>query len=158
MDCSPAGSSGIFQAKILEWVTFPSPGNLPDPGIKPGPPALQVDSIPSEPPGISLLYFRCWVLRAIEQRWNKTRNDQKVKWGFAYRGEALLLEIINTYMTSLIPSNISKSKKKLKHNYSLLHILPSLIFLIFINRGKIIYWDTLFFLISTSLKSKWNKQ
>ena len=29
---------------------FPSPGDLPNPGIKPGSPALQVDSIPSEPP------------------------------------------------------------------------------------------------------------
>ena len=45
MDYSPAGSSvhGIFQAKILEWVAFPSPGDLPNPGIKPtslGSPAL----------------------------------------------------------------------------------------------------------------------
>ena len=30
---------------------FPSPGDLPIPGIKPGSPALQADSIPSEPPG-----------------------------------------------------------------------------------------------------------
>ena len=30
---------------------FPSPGDLPDPGIEPGPPALQVDILPSEPPG-----------------------------------------------------------------------------------------------------------
>ena len=30
---------------------FPSPGDLPDPGIKPKSPALQVDSLPSEPPG-----------------------------------------------------------------------------------------------------------
>ena len=30
---------------------FPSPGDLPDPGIEPGPPALQADSLPSEPPG-----------------------------------------------------------------------------------------------------------
>ena len=26
---------GIFQAKILEWVTMPSSGDLPNPGIKP---------------------------------------------------------------------------------------------------------------------------
>ena len=30
---------------------FPFPGNLPDPGIEPGSPALQADSLPSEPPG-----------------------------------------------------------------------------------------------------------
>ena len=29
---------------------FPSPGDLPDPGIEPGSSALQVDSLPSEPP------------------------------------------------------------------------------------------------------------
>ena len=26
---------GIFQARILEWVGFPSSGDIPDPGIKP---------------------------------------------------------------------------------------------------------------------------
>ena len=30
---------------------FPSPGDLPDPEIKPGSPALQVDALPSEAPG-----------------------------------------------------------------------------------------------------------
>ena len=50
MDGSPPGSSahGIFQARTLEWVAIPSPGDLPDPGIGLGSPALQVDSLPSE--------------------------------------------------------------------------------------------------------------
>ena len=39
---------GILQARILEWVALPSPGDLPDPGIKPGSPALQVDSLSTE--------------------------------------------------------------------------------------------------------------
>ena len=30
---------------------FPSPGDLPDPGIEPGSPALQADSLPSKLPG-----------------------------------------------------------------------------------------------------------
>ena len=30
---------------------FPSPGDFPDPGIKPGPPTLQADTLPSEPAG-----------------------------------------------------------------------------------------------------------
>ena len=51
MDYSPHGSSvhGIFQARILEWVTIS--GDLPDPGIKLRSPALQAKSLPSEPPG-----------------------------------------------------------------------------------------------------------
>ena len=36
---------------------FPSPGDLPDPGVKPGSPALQADALPSEPPGISLSIY-----------------------------------------------------------------------------------------------------
>ena len=37
MDCSPPGSSvcGILQAKILEWVECPPPGNLPNLGTEP---------------------------------------------------------------------------------------------------------------------------
>ena len=30
---------------------FPSPGDLPDPGIEPRSPVLQADTLPSEPPG-----------------------------------------------------------------------------------------------------------
>ena len=30
---------------------FPFPGDLPNPGIEPGPPTLQADSLPSDPPG-----------------------------------------------------------------------------------------------------------
>ena len=30
---------GILQVRILEWVAFPSPGDLPNPGIKPRSPA-----------------------------------------------------------------------------------------------------------------------
>ena len=36
MDCSPPGSSvhGILQTRILEWVAFPSPGDLPKSGTE----------------------------------------------------------------------------------------------------------------------------
>ena len=49
VDCSPPDFSvhGILQARILEWVTSPSPGDLPNPGTEPGSPVsavLQVDS------------------------------------------------------------------------------------------------------------------
>ena len=43
MDYSLPGSSGhgISQARILEWVAFPSPEDLPNPGIEHGSPALE---------------------------------------------------------------------------------------------------------------------
>jgi len=50
MDCSPPGSSvhGIFQARILSGLPFPSPGDLPDPEIELRSPALQANSLPTE--------------------------------------------------------------------------------------------------------------
>ena len=51
MDCSLPGSSihGILQQEYWSGVSFPSPEDLPVPGIKPRSPALQADSLPSEP-------------------------------------------------------------------------------------------------------------
>ena len=59
MDCRPPGSSvyGVLQARILEWVPFPSPGDLPDPGVEPSFPALQAHSILSEQPGKPPMYL-----------------------------------------------------------------------------------------------------
>ena len=52
MDCGPPGSSmGFLRQEYWSGLPFPFPGDLPDPGIKPRSPVLQVDSLPSEPPG-----------------------------------------------------------------------------------------------------------
>ena len=62
---------GILQAGILEWVIFPFFRNLPNPGIEPRSPSLQVDSFPAEPQGspvlkvtvcFRLLSFSCSVI------------------------------------------------------------------------------------------------
>ena len=39
---------GLLQARTLEWYLFPSPGDLPNPGIELGSPALQLNSLPTE--------------------------------------------------------------------------------------------------------------
>ena len=44
-------SMGFSRQECWSGLPFPSPGDLPDPGIKPGSPALQADALPSEPPG-----------------------------------------------------------------------------------------------------------
>ena len=53
MDCSPQAplSMGFSRQEYWSGLPFPSPGDLPNPGIEPGPPALQADSLPSEAPG-----------------------------------------------------------------------------------------------------------
>ena len=51
--CDPTDYTvhGILQARILEWGAFPFSRGLPNPGLEPSSPALQVDSLPAEPPG-----------------------------------------------------------------------------------------------------------
>ena len=52
MDYTPPGSSvhGILQEEYWSGLPFPSPGDLPDPGIESRSSALQAGSLPSEPP------------------------------------------------------------------------------------------------------------
>ena len=57
--CDPMGSSlhqalpsmGFSRHEYWSGLPFPSPEDLPDPGIEPRSPALQADALPSEPPG-----------------------------------------------------------------------------------------------------------
>ena len=42
--------TGLSRQEYWNGLSFPSPGDHPNPGIKPGSPALHVDSLPSEPP------------------------------------------------------------------------------------------------------------
>ena len=53
-DCSLPGSSVHEFSRQEYWSgkPFPSPGDLPDPGIEPRFPSLQADSLPSEPPDL----------------------------------------------------------------------------------------------------------
>ena len=58
MDCIV---HGILQDRILEWVAFPFSGDLPDPGIEPGSPALQVDSLTTGLSGKIYVYMCVYV-------------------------------------------------------------------------------------------------
>ena len=44
-------SMEFFRQEYWSGLPFPSPEDLPNPGIEPGSPALQADALPSEPPG-----------------------------------------------------------------------------------------------------------
>ena len=56
-------STGFSRQENWSGLPFPSPGDLPHPGIESESPALQADSLPSEPPGKPLLlllsHFSC---------------------------------------------------------------------------------------------------
>ena len=48
--CQASLSMGFTKQEYWNGLPFPSPGDLPNPGIKPGSPALLANSLPSEPP------------------------------------------------------------------------------------------------------------
>ena len=76
-------SHGLWPARLLcpwnspgkntgESITFP--GDLPNPGIEPGSPVMQVDSLQSEPPGkrfLSKLPRKEWMMEMV---WGKGRR------------------------------------------------------------------------------------
>ena len=50
-------SMGHSRQEYWSWLPCPSPGDLPDPGIEPRPPALQADALTSEPPHLEECKF-----------------------------------------------------------------------------------------------------
>ena len=62
-------SMGFSRQEYWSGLPFPSPGDLPEPGIKPRSPALQADVLTSEPPGKPYIYM--W--------WNITQPLKKNK-------------------------------------------------------------------------------
>ena len=76
-------SSGFSRQEYWSQLPFPSPGDLPEPGVEPGSPVLQADALPSEPPGKRAIgkalrvraegnpYFCVCGCRARHGTWNK---------------------------------------------------------------------------------------
>ena len=77
-DCSPPGSSvhGILQQEYWSGLPCP-PEDLPYPGIEPGSPTWQADSLPPEPLG----KLRVWYCLAIKKRNLALCNNIDVPWG-----------------------------------------------------------------------------
>ena len=97
MVCSPPGSSvhEIPRQEYRSGLQFPSPGDLPVPGIKSGSPALQVDSflieLPGESPGNSpgKKVYRSMTLLRISLRFYMVAFSNK-KWEISIsKGEKL---------------------------------------------------------------------
>ena len=52
-------SMGFSRQEYWSGLPFPSPGDLPDPGVEPRFPALEADTLTSEPPGMGPRYHNC---------------------------------------------------------------------------------------------------
>ena len=56
-------SMGFSRKEYWSGLPFPSPGDLPDPGIEPGSPTLQADTLTSEPPGKPSIVYKMLIYR-----------------------------------------------------------------------------------------------
>ena len=82
-------SMGFCRQECWSGLPYPSPGDLPDPGIEPWSPALLADALPSEPPGKPKLFNKVlfnldlwWVLtmrfRLYFSGWNVIQVIYKI--------------------------------------------------------------------------------
>ena len=55
--CDPMDFQAPPSMGFWSGLPFPSPGDLSNPGIEPGSPALQEDCLPSEPPGLYSVFL-----------------------------------------------------------------------------------------------------
>ena len=74
-------SSGFSRQEYWSGLPCPPPGNLPKPGIESRSPALQADSLPSEPPGKPPEWG--WVVLKAHAIWMKR--------GYSRSEEAMLI-------------------------------------------------------------------
>ena len=73
MDCSPQAplSVGFFRQEYWSGLPFPTPGDLPNPGMEPvslATPALAGGFFATEPPGKSALGFLKWFTLRIKNK------------------------------------------------------------------------------------------
>ena len=92
-------------SRLEYWsgLPFPSPGDLPNPGMEPGSPALQVDSSPAEPQGnpkntgvysLSLLQ-RIFPTQELNQ---DLLHCRQILYQLSYQGSHCLPEFVQTHV------------------------------------------------------------
>jgi len=86
-------SMGFSRQEYWSGLPFPSPGDLPDPGIKPRSPILEADALTSEPPGKP--YCVAHSRLTINISW---RNKWLIKWSGWSMENAARLSIILKYL------------------------------------------------------------
>ena len=64
-------SMGLSRQECWSGLPFPSPGDLPDPGIEPGSPTLLAEALLSEPPGKPLR-----AIKEILTQWTSQVDSQ----------------------------------------------------------------------------------
>ena len=128
MDCTCQAplSMGFLQERILEWVAMPSRGSS-QPRIKSTSPAMQADSLPSEPPGNRLVVQLLSHVRLFVTPWTA---ELQASLSFTISQSLLKLMSIESVMPSnhltlcplLLPTSVFPSIRGFS-NESVLHKL-----------------------------------
>ena len=82
-------SMGFSRQECWSGLPFPSPGDLPNPGIKPRTAALQTDSLPTETQGKIKMHKRAKTLEEDSHR----RGFYVIKRGSILPGQSLIAEV-----------------------------------------------------------------
>ena len=69
-------SMGFSRQEYWSGLPFPSPGDIPDPGIEPRSPTLQADALTSEPPGKPNNSKICMEIQETLNSQNSLGNEQ----------------------------------------------------------------------------------
>ena len=69
----------VLQARILAWVAFPFSKGSSNPGTEPRSPALQVDSLPAEPQGKTLLTSQANIQDRSEKTPENPLDSKEIK-------------------------------------------------------------------------------
>ena len=97
-------SMGFSRQEYWSGLPFPSPGDLPDPGIEPGSPALEADTLTSEPPGNRTLYnYKCTL--GCKESFSEF-HTVKIVWTIL---SALKLDGGNGYIKRISPVSLKKT-------------------------------------------------
>ena len=90
--CNPKEFS---RSEYWSGLPFPSPGSLPNPGIKPRCPTLQADALPFEPPGKSFVCYCHYYYSECLCAYSCISHSDHCLWGKILDGKLL------AYLTSL---------------------------------------------------------
>ena len=89
--CQVPLSMEFSRQEYWSGLPLPSPGDLPNPGIEPGSPALHAYSLPSEPPGTPKSYLRS--LDKLLKMGSVLRRQKKIRKKSKYYANAVLRTI-----------------------------------------------------------------
>ena len=67
-------SMGFSRQEYWSGLLFPSPGNIPDPGIGPRSPALQADALPYELKGLEAVKLQSYINSCLREPWSFPRG------------------------------------------------------------------------------------